>query len=139
MEKGIFSQSISLKGTGYTLAGLVGSEEEKEALKHCNDWQRLPFMTHVGYGSEDYSLIVHVDMVYCKAALYVYRGYSRTPEFNSLILRTGGDEQILTPEKEWDNLPEKVWVAVSMKRNSTGEAVLLPCIHWAVGEIGGAP
>jgi hypothetical protein len=32
-------------------------------------------------------------------------------------------------------MPEKVWVAVSMKRNTQREAMLLPCMHWDMEEI----
>ena len=36
----------------------------------------------------------------------------------------------LEPDKVWENIPDKVWVAVAFKRNSKREAVLMPCIHW---------
>jgi len=128
MEKGIYSQSIWLTGEGYTLVGLVSSDKEKAALKFCRSWSNLPFMSIIGYG-RDHCLTIYVDMINRKAQLY------RADASNRAYLDNEPGTS-LEPEREWDNLPDRLWVAVAMKRNSMREAILLPCTHWEVEEIG---
>jgi hypothetical protein len=127
MDKGMYSQSIWLKGRGYVLAGFVSSDAEKGALKNCGaDWTKLPFMTIMSNMSSENALTLHVDMVTRTAK--VYNGISSS---DNLL---GGQ---LEACHVWENLPPRVWVAVGMKRNSNREAVLLPCSHWDVQEIRG--
>jgi hypothetical protein len=127
MDKGMYSQSIFLKGSGYVLAGFVSSDEEKYALKSC-DGTSTPLMTIVNNQTDsthEHSLTLHVDMVTRTAKLYMGN------------VRDGGPGEKLEAYHVWENLPPRVWVAVAMKRNSNREAVLLPCSHWDVQEIGG--
>lgn len=120
MDKGIYVQSIWLKaGSPYVLAGFVSSDVEKEALKSCNNFDRLPLMQNV---CNETALTLHVDMVTRTAKLY---------NGNNLP----GEK--LEACNVWENLPQKVWVAVAMKRRTNCEAVLLPCSHWDVQKIGG--
>jgi hypothetical protein len=126
MENGYYSQPIWLKGSGYTLVGLVGSRAEKNHLKERAgvDFTRLPFMTMLGPRAGDfYAVTLLVDMVNHKAELY-HGGYGDVDP-----------NQRVEPFRVWDNLPDKVWVAIAMKRCTRREAVLLPCTHWDVHEL----
>jgi hypothetical protein len=114
MGHGLYTQSILLRGKGYTLVGLVSTDEEEEALKFCNDWDKLPLMNHVGYGG-DAAVTLHVDMVNDRAELFC-DAQARS-------------EQKATAVWVWENLPDTVWVAAATKRNSEREVVLLPCTH----------
>jgi len=121
IDNGRTTQSIWVKGAGYTLVGLVTSDDEKNALcRHAGaDWSKMPLMTNVFSAHSDESkgdvFTIEVDMMERRAVLYV----------------SGKDSsRRLEPEKVWENLPDKVWVAVAFKRNSGREAVLMPCIHW---------
>ena len=111
MDKGIYSQSIWLRGGGFILAGFVSSAVEKDALKSCDDWTGLPLMQNLYF---DNALTLHVNMVTRTAKLY--NGNSR----GSRILP--GEK--LQACRVWENLPPRVWVAVAMKRNTNCEAVL---------------
>ncbi|KAL7544949.1 hypothetical protein ACHAWF_008318 [Thalassiosira exigua] len=122
IDKGRTTQSIWVKGAGYTLVGLVTSDEEKDALIHRagnSDFSKMPFMTMVFSSDRDEqkgdAFTIEVDMKERRAELYVSDNAS---------------SRLITPHKVWENLPDKVWVAVAFKRNSGREAVLLPCIHW---------
>jgi hypothetical protein len=127
MDKGMYSQSIWLKGTGYVLAGFVSSDAEKDALKRCDDWRMLPLMQNL---CSENAVTLHVDMVTHTAKLY--NGNSIGPERGQNL---PGEK--LEASHVWENLPPKVRVAVAMKRNTNREIVLLPCSHWDVQEIGG--
>uniref|UniRef100_A0A7S1ZNI0 Uncharacterized protein n=1 Tax=Trieres chinensis TaxID=1514140 RepID=A0A7S1ZNI0_TRICV len=123
MWTGRTTQSIWFKGRGYTLAGLVSSDEEKKHVRrHAGiGWDKLRFMRPVCHGyaeTEGAVVTINVDMVSRRAELFL----SRPNDSNKL-------EQ--TPQAIWTDLPDKVWVAVAFKRNSAREAVLMPCMHWA--------
>jgi hypothetical protein len=127
MTSGIYSQPILVRGTGYTLLGLVGSDAEKEALKTCQNWDMLPMMSRsLGYRGVERTVVLEVDMVNRKAELYV-------PALTPTIAEGSPPLELVG---SWENMPEEVWVAVAMKRNSQREAVLLPRTHWDVQEIG---
>jgi hypothetical protein len=127
MSKGMYSQSIWMKGTGYTQVGLVSSEEEKDALKTCSNWAKQPRMATSS--GEDFACQILVDMVNHTAKLYFHScsGFS--------LPNQSGEK--MEPHCTWENLPDQVWVAVSMKRCSEREAVLLPCVHWELKEMHG--
>ena len=111
-----------IKGCGYTLAGLVSSDEEKHHVrrKAIYDWDKLPYMTIVSHGcNEDEGdvITIEIDMVERNAKLFV----------------SGmGDSKLLKPHTVWTDLPDNVWVAFAFKRNSAREAVLIPCSVWCV-------
>jgi hypothetical protein len=123
MDKGVYSQSVWLKGGCFVLFGLVSSDAEKDTLKSVISWRGLPLMKILDIGSNG-SLTLHVDMVTRTAKLYL------------------GGPRVLPGEKleashVWENLPPRVWVAVAIKRTTDCEAILLPCSHWGdVQEIG---
>jgi hypothetical protein len=106
---------------GYTLVGLVTSEDQKQHLrKHAGyDWDSLPMMEIVHTRNENANegdiCTIEVDMIERRAELYHSSKCS---------------EQRLEPVKVWADLPERVWIGVAFKRNSGREAVLMPCIHW---------
>jgi hypothetical protein len=75
-------------------------------------------MHHVGMG-DFHTVTLSVDMVNRTAALYTTTRDDMDPT------------EELKPCKVWNNLPDEVWVAVAMKRNSEREAVLLPRIKTA--------
>lgn len=104
-ERGVYRQEISLEGSGYTLVGLVASDEEKTTLRLAEDWGKLPSMT--GAGFEGQIITIDVDMNERKATL---RGRDL--------------------EHVYENLPSKVWVACALKRNTERKAILMPCLHW---------
>lgn len=126
IDKGRTSQSIWIKGKGYTLVGLVTSDKEKQHVrrKATEGWDELPFMTSVytGCSSEHEGDVVtiEVDMVERRAELYV---------------STKNDTRLLEPRKVWTDLPAAAWVAVAFKRNSAREAALMPCMHWNVSDM----
>lgn len=124
IEGGRTTQSIWIKGAGYTLVGLVTSESEKHHIRHKggDSWDELSMMEIVPtYGDEDEGEVctIEVDMIEKRAELYI-----------SSMCST--DTQHLQPVTVWTNLPDKVWVAVAFKRNSGREAVLMPCVHWSM-------
>ena len=132
------SQPILIRGSGYTLIGLVGgSNEESDALKSCNDWTKLPMMKIVGpsYSSGGYArrreaevtAVLDIDMINRKAELYVPRIGDVAATAEAEVHQT------------WENLPDRVFVAVAMKRNTEREAVLLPRTHWDVVEVTTTP
>ncbi|KAL7546567.1 hypothetical protein ACHAWF_009901, partial [Thalassiosira exigua] len=121
IDRGRTTQSVWIKGAGYTLVGLVTSDEEKKALCHNagRGLKKLPFMTCI-YSTDDDdrkvdAFTIEVDMTERRAELYVSRNAS---------------SRLIKPHAVWENLPGKVWVAVAFKRNSRREAILAPCIHW---------
>ena len=60
MTTGVYHQQLSLKGTGYTLVGLVTSDRKKDSLNVAgNDFTVLPYVKMAG-GSE--FVCIHVDM-----------------------------------------------------------------------------
>ena len=121
IENGRTTQSIWMKGSGYGLVGLVTNDAEKNALCHRAgaDYTKMPWMTNAPfYGmseSQGQVFTIEIDMVERCAKLY--------------ISEKDASRQ-LEPHKVWENIPDKVWVAVAFKRNSKREAVLMPCIHW---------
>ena len=122
IDKGKTTQSMWIKGCGYTLPGLVSSDEEKQHVRRNagSDWNKLPYMTPVYYeGNEDEGAVVtiEIDMVERNAKLFV---------------STKGDSKLLEPHTVWTDLPDNVWVAFAFKRNSAREAVLMPCSVWCV-------
>jgi hypothetical protein len=122
IDKGKTTQSMWIKGWGYTLAGLVSSDEEKQHVRRRagGDWNKLPYMTTVYNGiNEDDGVVVtiEIDMVERDAKLFVSEK---------------GDSKLLKPHTVWTDLPDNVWVAFAFKRNSAREAVLMPCSHWNV-------
>jgi len=123
IDNGRSTQSIWLKGAGYTLVGLVTSEEEKQALRrHAGaDFTKMPLMTSIYSSDGDERkgdvFTIEVDMTERRAKLYV-------SDMDS--------SHLLKPHTVWEDLPDKVWVAVAFKRNSGREAVLMPCIHWNI-------
>ena len=120
ITNGRTTQSIWMKGMGYTLVGLVTSEEEKIALRHHagRDFTKMPMMTSVFSPHSDERegdvFTLEVDMIERRAELFISDKDS---------------SRQLTPHTTWENLPDEVWVAVAFKRNSGREAVLMPCIH----------
>jgi len=126
ITKGRTIQSIWIKGSGYTLAGLVSSDDQKQHVRRRagHDWNRLPYMTPAGYhGSskdEGYVVTMEVDMIAKSAQLYI------SSKNDSL--------KLIKPYKTWTDLPDAVWVAIAFKRNSAREAVLMPCSIWNVTE-----
>jgi hypothetical protein len=60
MQQGLYSQSSWCQGGGYCLVGMVGSQEEKDALTDDFDWSKLPLMKTTPYlgGKQTYTLIV---------------------------------------------------------------------------------
>lgn len=127
IDKGRTTQSIWIKGEGYTRVGLVSSEEEKLHVrqKAGDDWQLQPYMhnCYCGRGwdtNKGIVVTIDVDMVDRQAELYV---------------SGPNDSRLLQPEVVWTDLPEKVWVAASFKRNSAREAVLMPSSVWNVSEM----
>jgi len=95
MSTGMYSQPILVRGTGYTLLGL--------ALKACNDWASLPMMKVIEYSDVERTLVLKVDMVNRKAALYA-------PQ------QTGRGQDLIAPQRtipvleacaSSDNLPEE--------------------------------
>jgi len=125
ISNGRTTQSIWMKGKGYTLVGLVTCDEEKAALRHRagKDFRQMPMMTNVYSAHWDARegdvFTIEVDMIERRAELF--------------ISDKDASHQ-LTPHITWEGLPEKVWVAVAFKRNSEREAVLMPCIHHNVTE-----
>jgi hypothetical protein len=122
IDKGKTTQSIWIKGCGYTLVGLVSSDEEKQHVRRraIHDWSRLPYMTQVhNEGNEDEGAVVtiEIDLVERNAKNFV---------------STNGDSELLKPHIVWTDIPDNVWVAFAFKRNSAREAVLMPCSHWSV-------
>ena len=123
IDSGRTTQSIWMKGSGYTLVGLVTNEAEKNQLcyRAGDDWSKLPWMTVTStYGNDESQgdiLTIEVDMIERRAKLY--------------ISDKDASHQ-LEPFKVWENIPDKVWVAIAFKRNSSREAVLMPCIHWKI-------
>ena len=122
IDKGKTTQSMWIKGCGYTLAGLVSSDEEKYHVRRraIHDWDKLPYMTIVSHGcNEDEGdvITIEIDMVERNAKLFV---------------STKDDSKLLKPHTVWTDLPDKVWVALAFKRNSAREAVLMPCSQWCV-------
>lgn len=116
MESGYYTQSIALRGVGYTLVGLVSSDEEKKELKYCNNWHKLPFMSPAASccGILGTAVTIQVDMVNRRAELY-------DGDAMHDAMRSQGK-----PIHVWENLPDKVWVAAATKRNSEREVILLP-------------
>ena len=122
IDKGKTTQSMWIKGCGYTLAGLVSSDEEKQHVRRRagSNWDKLPYMTIVSHGcNEDEGdvITIEIDMVERNAKLFV---------------STKDDSKLLKPHTVWTDLPDKVWVALAFKRNSAREAVLMPCSQWCV-------
>ena len=122
IESGCTTQSIRIKGVGYTLEGLVANDTEKHHIRKDagSGWDELPMMEIVHSASNECEgevCTIEVDMLERRAELY-----------HSLK----GSTQKLKPIKVWNNLPEKVWIAVAFKRNSGREAVLMPCVHWSM-------
>lgn len=121
IDNGRTTQSVWMKGSGYTLFGLVTCEEEKRALRHHAgaDWTKLPFMTPTYNTDGDERagdiFTIEVDMIERNAKLYISDSQS---------------SRLLEPHTVWEHLPDKVWIAIAFKRNSGREAVLMPCIHW---------
>ena len=118
MTSGLYSQPILVRGIGYTMLGLVGSDAEKRALKTCEDFSLLPKMSIISCGGIEQTLVLEVDMLNHTAQLH-----------------TPGPGGRMGVSISWDNLPAQVWVAVAMKRNSEREAVLLPGTHWDIAEV----
>lgn len=123
IEGGRTTQSIWIKGVGYTLVGLVTSESEKHHIRHkaYDSWDELSMMKTISTGNEDEGEVctIEVDMITKRAELYISSWCN-------------ADTQHLQPVTVWTNLPDKVWVAVAFKRNSGREAVLMPCAHWSM-------
>lgn len=121
IDNGRTTQSIWVKGAGYTMVGLVTCDDEKNALRRCvgSDWGKVPMMTNVFHSDNGESkgdvFTIEVDMMERRAELYV---------------SSKDSSRRLEPEQVWEDLPDKVWVAVAFKRNTGREAVLMPCIHW---------
>jgi hypothetical protein len=122
IERGRITQSIWIKGVGYTLVGLVTSESEKYHLQHIHgSWKELSMMKIVRSADKEEKGVVctiEVDMIEKRAKLYT----SSNEYFSTRNLQ---------PDHVWENLPDKVWVAVALKRNSGREAVLMPCVRTA--------
>ena len=121
IEQGRTTQSIWIKGGGYTLVGLVTSESEKHHIRHKagERWDELSMMkcTCTSHNEDEGEVVtIEVDMIEKRAELYTSSNCS-----------TG--TQHLQPVAVWTNLPDKVWVAVAFKRNSGREAALMPCVH----------
>ena len=120
IEGGRTTQSVWIKGEGYTLVGLVTSESEKHHIRHkaYDSWDELSMMEimHTASGNKDEGEVctIEVDMIEKRAELYISSKCST-----------------LQPVTVWTNLPDKVWVAVAFKRNSGREAVLMPCVRWS--------
>jgi hypothetical protein len=112
MEKGVYYQQMTLKGSGYTLVGLVASEEDKEHWKYMNDWSGVQYLHMCTFHVE--SITMQVNMTKRIATVVVQEG---PPHY--------GKSKV-----EWTGLPSKVWFACALKRCSTREAHLLPCLHW---------
>ena len=111
MTTGVYHQQLKLKGNGYTMVGLVMSDQEKDALNVAgNDFTALPHMT-MACGSE--SVCIHVDTNRRVAKIY------------------WTTESGTTCEEEFRALPAIVWVACAMKRYTVCEAVLMPCYDWS--------
>ena len=123
IDNGRTTQSIWLKGHGYSLVGLVTSEDQKNALRqHAgNDYTKMPLMTPFYHSGGDNNkgevFTIEIDMMERRAELYLSDSLSKGH---------------LEPHIVWENLLVKVWVAVAFKRNSGREAVLMPCIHWNI-------
>jgi hypothetical protein len=123
IDKGRTTQSIWMKGCGYTLAGLVSSDEEKQHVRRRagGNWDKLPYMTPVHHSvsneNEGSVVTIEIDMVEHNAKLFVSEK---------------GDSGLLKPHTVWTDLPDNVWVAFAFKRNSAREVVLMPCSHWCV-------
>lgn len=131
MTSGVYSQPILIRGGGYTLLGLVGTAQQKEALKTCNNWALLPMMKVTGYSGDEKTLILEVDMISRTAKVYAP---PRSSGVWADVTRENSRElQVIA---SWDDLPPSVWVSVAMKRCSEREAVLLPRTHWDMQEIG---
>ena len=121
IERGRTTQSIWIKGVGYTLVGLVSSESEKYHLRHKvhGSWEELSMMKIVAHADKEENGVVctiEVDMIKKRARLYTSSNFST---------------RHLQLDQVWENLPDKVWVAVAFKRNSGREAVLMPCVRTA--------
>ena len=125
IEGGRTTQSIWIKGAGYTLVGLVTSESEKHHIRHKagERWDELSMMeiinTASGDGDEGEVCTIEVDMIKKRAELYISS-------------KCNAGTQHLQPVMVWTNLSDKVWVAVAFRRNSSREAVLMPCVHWSM-------
>jgi hypothetical protein len=121
INNGKTTQSIWIKGAGYTLVGLVSTEVEKHHIrKGAGDhWDKLPMMEiiHTETCNQDEGEVctLEIDMIERRAELYHSKKSST---------------QQLRPVRVWTDLSDEVWVAVAFKRNSGREAVLMPCIHW---------
>jgi len=126
ITRGKTTQSIWVKGVGYTLVGLVSSEEQKQHVRRScakHGWDKLPYMTTSYYGSskdEGYVITIEVDMIEKCAKLFV------SNKSDSL--------KQIKPKKVWTDLPDTVWIAIAFKRNSAREAVLMPCSIFNVTE-----
>jgi len=91
IDKGTATQSISIKGVGITLAGLVTSDEEKEEIRRRtgDDFTKTPYMEMVPCGSrlnDGCIVTIEIDMVERKAELFV------TQKNDSLLLK---------PNRKW--------------------------------------
>jgi len=128
-ETGLFSQSILIKGGGYTLIGFVSTDDEKQYLltQAISDWTKFPLMKSVGFEDAYKTYTFNVDMVNRTAELY---SGSQEP------VETATASSELEPIVKWENLPEKLWLGVAFKRNTEREAVLLPGTHWKVSRMG---
>lgn len=121
IDKGRTTQSIWIKGAGYTLVGLASTETEKHCIRKeaGEDWDKLPMMEIVQTQNENEDegdiCTLEIDMIERRAELYHSKKSST---------------ELLQPVKVWTDLPPAVWVAVAFKRNSGREAVLMPCTHW---------
>lgn len=130
MTSGVYSQPILVRGAGYTLLGLVGNAQQKEALKTCNNRRLLPKMCMGGYSNEERTSALEVDMINRTSKMYAPPRSRR-----QAVDLTSENSRELEVIASWDDLPPSVWVAVGMKRRSQREAVLLPCTHWDMQEI----
>eukprot|EP00544_Gedaniella_sp_CCMP2646_P001681 CAMPEP_0202510620 /NCGR_PEP_ID=MMETSP1361-20130828/53391_1 /ASSEMBLY_ACC=CAM_ASM_000849 /TAXON_ID=210615 /ORGANISM="Staurosira complex sp., Strain CCMP2646" /LENGTH=245 /DNA_ID=CAMNT_0049144893 /DNA_START=40 /DNA_END=777 /DNA_ORIENTATION=+ len=130
MTSGVYSQPILVRGVGYTLLGLVGNAQQKEALKTCNNWCLLPMMCRGGYSNEEQTFTLEVDMINRTAKMY-----APPRSCGEAVDLTSANSRELEVIASWDDLPPSVWVAVGMKRLSQREAVLLPRTHWDMQEI----
>lgn len=116
IRRGQVIQSIWVKGRGYTLAGLVATEEQKIHLRrHAgSDWRAIgSLMEHVDAG-ENCMVTLDINMNTRQAKLLVYN----SPESREA-----------SEVKAWTDLPDEVWIALSFKRNGAREAILVPCVQ----------
>ena len=111
---GQYFQTIYFVGTGYTLCGLV-TEAQSLQLPHVGDnFSRCPYMAMCDFsGDSRWSVSIMVDMV----------------------TRTGSLHQDGKKFASWQGLPDRVYVAIALKRVTTREAILMPAMHTKTVEI----